>query len=135
MSAFEIFIEEKIFSFLLLLKINPSLKGYDYIKAGVRLLIKDSSKKINMYKRLYREIGNIYNEKEEIVDRAVRHSIKVGVGKEGVIDFEKITNRHFSSLYPSPREIICMLAEVVRIEWVKMGANEERYVKNWIDVV
>lgn len=135
MSAFEIFVEEKVFCYLLLLKISPSLKGYEFIKEGVRLLIKDPTKKISMYKRLYREIGCAFNVKEALVDRAVRHSIKAGVGCSGVRDFELVTHRHFLSSYPSPREIICMLAEIVRIEWAKLGSNETKYVESWKDVV
>lgn len=135
MSAFEIFIEEKVFCYLLLLKISPSLKGYEFIKQGVRLLLKDPTKKNCVYKRIYREISESFNIKESLVDRAVRHSIKASTSRAGVRDFEMVTHRQFVSQYPSPREIICMLAELVRIEWIKMGASEAKYVSGWKNLV
>ena len=129
MSLEEIYIEEQLMVDLLLLKISPSLKGYVFIKEGVRQLIDDPNKKYNFHKRLYKDISQKYNESEEIVDRAVRHAIEVGYRRRGVEQFERATKFRFTYCKPSPRELLSMIAEHIRFS--KEFVDPKVYFDSW----
>lgn len=111
----DIYIEEKIDIYLLLLKIGANLAGYKMIKSCVMKIIKDNTKKFRMRKNLYYEIACENNISPEDVDRLMRHAVKVSFKRDGLADFERQYDIEFSKERPSPRELVCVLAELYAI--------------------
>jgi len=131
----DIFIEEKLFNLLFILRISPSLKGYNFVVEAVKRIIEDPSKKFNVRRRLYKEIGDKYNERENLIDRALRHAIIVSEKKCGLEEFEKKTNYTFANGKPTPRELLSTLSEQVRMKVDLMLAEVDEYLEQWMDCV
>lgn len=130
-NAREVFIEERIMVYLMALKITPNLKGYTYFKEGTKKIIEDFSKKYKVNTRLYVELGNEYNVKPVLIDRALRHAIEVCEKRDGLRDFERIAKYEFDDDKISPRKLLCILAEKVNIESYKMLNKKEEYSIKW----
>lgn len=114
----EVFIEEKLIIYLSYLKIAPNLKGYVFIKGCIKKLVLEPMKKRNLTNGVYREIGEEYQISTNLIDRAIRHALLVSFKKEGIEDFESRTGYCFSSARPTPREAICLLAELVNMDLI-----------------
>ena len=123
MDCRQMIIEERLSIFLILLKISPNLSGYDFFKSGAKKIIDDGSKKFNVGSGLYLEIANERGVKKDLVDRAMRHAIDVSVKRNGLCDFEKCMNVSFSGIKPTPRELLCMLAEMAVMQCNKILNN------------
>ena len=111
----DIYLEEKIDIYLLLLKIGANLAGYKMIKSCVIRVIKDNTRKFKMRKNLYQEIAYENNITADDVDRLMRHAVKVSYKRDGLADFERRYDIEFSKERPSPRELVCVLAELYAI--------------------
>ena len=121
-------IEERLSVYLILLKITPNLMGYDFFKQGAEKIIQDGEKKFNVGVGLYNEIACDNGVKPDRVDRALRHAIDVSYKRNGLCDFERAMHIRFSMGRPSPKELLCLLAEMVNRE-VGKKLIEKRYVK------
>lgn len=116
-------IEEKLSVLLILLKIFPNLKGYNFIKEGAKRIIQDRDKKVKVGLKLYQEIANDHDTKLDVVDRSMRHCLDVSYKREGLIAFEKAFCIKFSSVKPRPKELLCALAEMAYREVQKEMAK------------
>lgn len=134
MSLEDIFVEEQLMIYLFLLRVNPSLKGYTFIKEAIKQILNEPSKKFSLHKWLYRDISEKYNETEENVDRSIRHAIEVAYKRNGFVEFEKATKIHFSYCKPAPRELLAMLTELVRFNRDKAKCDFDKYVESWDDM-
>lgn len=114
----DIFIEEKLIVYLSYLKIAPNLRGYACLKTCVKRLVNDPFKKRNMTNGLYKELAGEYRIATNLIDRSMRHALLVSFRKEGIEDFEKRTGYAFASPRPTPREVVCLLAELVRMDLI-----------------
>ena len=56
--------------------IYPNLKGFDYIVTSVKLIRQDRSYKFNVTKKLYPELGKMFNDSRQGVERVIRHAIE-----------------------------------------------------------
>ncbi len=110
------FIEERLVIYLLILKISPNLRGYAFLKKGVIKIVEDCTKKHNVNNRLYCEIAKEFNISQDLVDRAMRHAIDVSVKRKGITDFERRLKIDFSSPHPTPKELLCTIAEKIIVE-------------------
>lgn len=109
--CFALLVEEKLSLFLIALKISPNLMGYDFLKEGAKKIIADGEKKRGVGIGLYKEIAKDSGVRHDIVDRALRHAIEVSYRRNGIYDFERVVHHRFSIQKPSPRELLCLLAE------------------------
>lgn len=116
-TAKELFLEERITIYLLILKITPHLRGHDIFKNGVKKIVEDISKKHNVKNRLYNEIAEENNMAVDLIDRAMRHSIDVSMKRNGISEFEKRVKVDFKNLKPTPRELLCTMAEKIIVEY------------------
>ncbi len=129
MQVEDIFIEEKLMLYLFLLKVYPNIKGYVFLKTAGRKILNEPTMKFNVRRRLYQTIANETQEKEDLVDRGVRHAIEVSYRKDGIKNFEDFTHTRFNMDKPSPRELMCSLAEIISIEVEKFRRNPRLYSK------
>lgn len=121
----DIFVEQKLIVYLSYLKIAPNLKGYSCIKKCVKRILEDPLKKRNMTNVLYKELAEQYGMATNLIDRAMRHSLLVSFKKDGINAFEEKTGYSFASAVPTPREVVCLLAEVVRMDLINHELNKE----------
>ncbi len=127
----DVFIEDRLCMYLMILKITPNLKGYKYFKECIKQIYLDSTKKFNIQEKLYNKLAEKYNEKAYNIDRSLRHAIVVSASKEGISDFEKFMHFEFYTDKPSPRELLCVLVEKVIVDSKRMLANKNEVIKQW----
>lgn len=110
------FMEERLIVYLMQLKITPNLKGYAYIKEAVMRVCENSEKKHNMSTNLFKELAEHFGNKVSLLDRSLRHAIEVSYKRGGIEEFERVMDINISSHKPSVKEVICMLAEKLRLD-------------------
>lgn len=120
----ECILQLQLNTYMMVLKISPNLKGYSYLVDGAFKIIKDMTKKHNVNKRLYAELAEEYNVDKDLIDRAMRHCIIASKRKNGLEDFEKYSRFEFSCEKPTPRELLCVLAE-------KATLDRNRFLKEY----
>lgn len=120
----DVFVEEKLIVYLSYLKIAPNLKGYAFMKSCIKHLVLNPLKKNNLTNGIYKEISEEYQIATNLIDRAMRHALLVSFKKDGIEDFEKRTGYSFASTRPTPRETICLLAELVKMDLISFKVRK-----------
>ena len=67
----------KIENYLINKKIRPNIKEFYYLKTAIELVMSDITYIFDITKRLYPEIGKLYNETGAMVERAMRYAIRM----------------------------------------------------------
>lgn len=103
-------LEEKISKIFINVGIPPHIKGYGFLREGVKMAVEDPEIINNITKKLYPSIGEKYNTTPSKVERAIRHAIEVAwnrgrieainniLGVRAYIGAEKPTNGEFIAL-------------------------------------
>lgn len=120
-----VFVEEKLILYLSYLKIAPNLKGYAFMKSCIKRLVFQPAKKRNLTSGVYKEISEEYQIAINLIDRAMRHALLVSFKKAGIEDFENRTGYNFASARPTPRETVCLLAELVKMDLITYKARKK----------
>lgn len=110
------FIEIRVMTYLMMLKITPNLKGYTYFKECIIRLLEDGKLRHKMSKGLFIEMANRFNDKPHLFDRALRHAVDVSYKRNGIRCLERKIKLEFSNDKPSAKEILCYLAEKIKID-------------------
>lgn len=100
--------------------IPANLKGYEYLKIAIDLLLKDPDQINHITKEVYPEISRLVggDVTPSRVERAIRHSIERAfdqLGAEAIHEFFGFTPNNYSGKL-SNSEFMAGLAEMVRIE-------------------
>ena len=103
-------LEEKISKIFINVGIPPHIKGYSFLREGVKMAVEDPDIINNITKRLYPSIGEKFNTSPSKVERAIRHAIEVAwnrgridtingiLGVRAYVGGEKPTNGEFIAL-------------------------------------
>ncbi|MBE5754217.1 MAG: sporulation transcription factor Spo0A [Clostridiales bacterium] len=103
-------LEEKISKIFINVGIPPHIKGYGFLREGVKMAVEDPEIINNITKKLYPSIGEKYNTTPSKVERAIRHAIEVAwnrgrieainniLGVRAYVGAEKPTNGEFIAL-------------------------------------
>ena len=103
-------LEEKISKIFINVGIPPHIKGYSFLREGVKMAVEDPAIINNITKKLYPMIGEKYQTSASKVERAIRHAIEVAwnrgrrdsinsiLGVRAYIGAEKPTNGEFIAL-------------------------------------
>ncbi len=103
-------IDEKISKIFISVGIPPHIKGYCYLREGVKMAIETPEIINNITKQLYPRIGDKYKTTASKVERAIRHAIEVAwnrgrietinsmLGIRAYVGNEKPTNGEFIAL-------------------------------------
>ena len=103
-------LEEKISKLFLNVGIPPHIKGYSYLREGVKMAVADPDIINSITKKLYPMIGEKYSTSASKVERAIRHAIEVAwnrgridtinniLGVRAFVGTEKPTNGEFIAL-------------------------------------
>ena len=103
-------LDERISNIFISIGIPPHIKGYAYLREGIKMAVEDPHVINNVTKGLYPVIGEKFQTTASKVERAIRHAIEVAwnrgridavnaiFGARVYIDTEKPTNSEFIAL-------------------------------------
>ena len=103
-------LEEKISNIFINVGIPPHIKGYSFLREGVKMAVEDPDIINNITKKLYPKIGERFDTSASKVERAIRHAIEVAwnrgriesingiLGVRAYVGAEKPTNGEFIAL-------------------------------------
>jgi len=103
-------LDEKISKIFINVGIPPHVKGYGFLREGVKMAVEDPEIINNITKKLYPSIGEKFNTSASKVERAIRHAIEVAwnrgrieainniLGVRAYVGAEKPTNGEFIAL-------------------------------------
>ena len=97
------------------------IKGYEYLRTAIMLVMKDYMKFDSVTKILYPEIAKLYNTTPSRVERAIRHAIEVSWTKgDPMAIYELFENS--GQIYqdrPTNSEYIALVADNLRLATLK----------------
>lgn len=100
------------------LGVPAHIKGYQYMRTAIMMVVKDMEMLNFITKRLYPEVAKIYKTTSSRVERAIRHSIEVAWARGQ----SETTNKIFGYTIdtnkgkPTNSEFIAMVADKIRLE-------------------
>lgn len=114
----EVSLEEKISKIFINVGIPPHIKGYSFLREGVRLAVEDPEIINNITKRLYPSIGEKYNTSASKVERAIRHAIEVAWNRGRIESINNIlgVRAYIGSEKPTNGEFIALVADKMLLE-------------------
>ncbi|MBP5372630.1 MAG: sporulation transcription factor Spo0A [Clostridia bacterium] len=111
-------IDEKISKIFISVGIPPHIKGYAYLREGVKMAI-DSPQIINsITKQLYPSIGEKYSTSASKVERAIRHAIEVAWNRGRIDSINSVfgVRAYVGSEKPTNGEFIALVADKMILE-------------------
>lgn len=94
------------------------IKGYQYLREAIMMVVNDIDVINQITKQLYPEIAEKYNTTPSRVERAIRHAIEVAWGRGQTDTVESIFGYTVSAAKgkPTNSEFIAMIADKLRLE-------------------
>lgn len=94
------------------------IKGYQYLREAIMMVIKDTDVINQITKQLYPEIADKYHTTPSRVERAIRHAIEVAWSRGKADEVENIFGYTVSATKgkPTNSEFIAMIADKLRLE-------------------
>ena len=94
------------------------IKGYQYLREAIMMVVKDIDVINQITKQLYPEIANKYHTTPSRVERAIRHAIEVAWARGQIDTVESIFGYTVSNSKgkPTNSEFIAMIADKLRLE-------------------
>lgn len=94
------------------------IKGYQYLREAIIMVVKDIDVINQITKSLYPQIASKYSTTPSRVERAIRHAIEVAWGRGDQAIVEKIFGYTISAAKgkPTNSEFIAMIADKLRLE-------------------
>ena len=114
--------ELRISNVFLAAGIPPHIKGYGFLRSGVKKAIKDPTILGNITKQLYPMIAREFNTSPSKVERAIRHAIEVAWNRGRIENLNSIFGVSFylSGDKPTNGEFIALVADRI-IQEIHMG--------------
>ncbi|MBO5286267.1 MAG: sporulation transcription factor Spo0A [Clostridia bacterium] len=116
--AKEISIEEKISRIFINVGIPPHIKGYSYLREGVKMAVENPSIINNITKKLYPKIGEKFETSPSKVERAIRHAIEVAWNRGRIESINSIlgVRAYIGAEKPTNGEFIALVADKMLLE-------------------
>lgn len=116
----DISLEEKISKIFINVGIPPHIKGYSFLREGVRLAVEDPEIINNITKKLYPMIGEKYQTTASKVERAIRHAIEVAWNRGRIESINNIlgVRAYVGQDKPTNGEFIALVADKMLLEKV-----------------
>lgn len=111
-------LDEKISKIFISVGIPPHIKGYSYLREGVKMAV-DNPKIINsITKELYPMIGVKYDTSASKVERAIRHAIEVAWNRNRIESINSVfgVRAYVGSEKPTNGEFIALVADKMLLE-------------------
>lgn len=106
------------------LGIPSHIKGYQYIKEGIKMIYDDNNLIGNITKKVYPNLANMYDTTSSRVERAIRHAIEVGWSRSNWQLTEDLFGQSvdYDKAKPTNSEFLVTLADWLRFD-VKLRVN------------
>ena len=100
--------------------IPPNIKGYAFLREGVRLAVEEPEIINSVTKELYPRIGKKYSTTASKVERAIRHAIEVAWNRGRIEGINSIlgVRAYMSAEKPTNSEFIALIADKMLLERV-----------------
>lgn len=111
-------IDEKISNIFITIGIPPHIKGFSYLREGIKLAVEDPSIINKVTKELYPKIGAKFETSASKVERAIRHAIEVAWnrGRTDAISSIFGARVYIGSERPTNSEFIALVADKLILE-------------------
>jgi two-component system response regulator (stage 0 sporulation protein A) len=111
-------LDEKISNIFISIGIPPHIKGYQYLREGIKMAIEQPSIINNVTKELYPNIGKKFETTASKVERAIRHAIEVAWNRGRVEAINAIfgVRVYIGSERPTNSEFIALVADKLILE-------------------
>jgi two-component system response regulator (stage 0 sporulation protein A) len=117
-------LDEKITSVFLVAGIPAHIKGYHYLREGIRMVYYSPQMINHITKELYPGIATKFNTSPSKVERAIRHAIEVAWTRGKIENINQLFGYNIYSKNDKPTngEFIALVADKILIENGKLGA-------------
>lgn len=111
-------LEERITNVFLMVGIPPHIKGYQYLREGVKMAIEKPEVINNITKKLYPQIGVKCQTSPSKVERAIRHAIEVAWNRGRLDNINSIfgVRAYNQNEKPTNGEFIALIADKMILE-------------------
>ena len=111
-------LDEKISKIFINVGIPPHIKGYSFLREGVKMAVEDPEIINSITKRLYPSIGEKYNTTPSKVERAIRHAIEVAWNRKRIDNINSIlgVRAYIGAEKPTNGEFIALVADKMLLE-------------------
>lgn len=111
-------LEERITNIFISIGIPPHIKGYKYLREGIKMAVEDPTVINNVTKGLYPVIGERFETSASKVERAIRHAIEVAWNRGRVDAINAIFGArvYIGSEKPTNSEFIALVADKLILE-------------------
>ncbi len=117
-SFHKVTLEEKISKIFINVGIPPHIKGYSFLREGVKMAVEDPEIINNITKKLYPSIGEKYQTTASKVERAIRHAIEVAWNRGRIESINNIlgVRAYIGAEKPTNGEFIALVADKMLLE-------------------
>ena len=114
----KISLDERISKIFINVGIPPHIKGYSFLREGVKMAVSDPEIINNITKKLYPLIGEKYNTTASKVERAIRHAIEVAWNRGRIESINSIlgVRAYVGAEKPTNGEFIALVADKMLLE-------------------
>ena len=111
-------LDERISKIFISVGIPPHIKGYSYLREGVKMAVETPDIINNITKKLYPKIGEKYQTSASKVERAIRHGIEVAWNRGRIDAINAIfgTRIYLGTDKPTNSEFIALVADKLILE-------------------
>lgn len=111
-------LDEKISKIFINVGIPPHIKGYSFLREGVKMAVDDPAVINNITKKLYPMIGEKYQTTASKVERAIRHAIEVAWNRGRIESINSIlgVRAYIGAEKPTNGEFIALVADKMLLE-------------------
>ena len=111
-------LDEKISNIFISIGIPPHIKGYVYLREGIKMTVENPSIINNVTKELYPNIAEKFGTTASKVERAIRHAIEVAWnrGRIDAINAIFVVRVYIGSERPTNSEFIALVADKLILE-------------------
>ena len=111
-------LDERISNIFLTVGIPPHIKGYGYLREGVKMAVRNPEIINSITKELYPKIGERYATSASKVERAIRHAIEVAWNRGRIETINSLfgVRAYVGSEKPTNGEFIALVADKMLLE-------------------
>ena len=111
-------LDERISNIFINVGIPPHIKGYSFLREGVKMAVEDPAIINNITKKLYPMIGKKYQTTASKVERAIRHAIEVAWNRGRIENINSIlgVRAYVGAEKPTNGEFIALVADKMLLE-------------------
>ena len=111
-------LEEKISKIFISVGIPPHIKGYHYLREGVKMAVENPDIINNITKQLYPKIGEKFSTTASKVERAIRHAIEVAFNRGRIETINTLLGirAYVGNEKPTNGEFIALIADKMLLE-------------------